>query len=297
MASLGELQDAIARHAGEGFTRTCIPRLALMRRDRIISTSESVYAAWLLVVAQGRVRLMLGPEPLELDAARYAVTSVDLPLGGDIREASPSHPYLGAALGLQPELLASVMHDMGAQLLDRPPSAGMAVGSLGSTLLDPLTRLVQLLDHPRDIAMLAPMIEREILYHLLLGEQAGMLRQLALSDSRLSRINRAINHIRREYAAPMRVELLARRAGMSLSSLHRHFKAVTGMSPLQYQKRLRLQEARRRLSARQDSAASIAYAVGYESASQFSRDYRRLFGVPPSRDAVDFRDRLLGIEA
>lgn len=275
MASLMELQDAIARYSAAGLSPTGIPRVALMRSENVSAASESVHEAWLLVVAQGRVRMTLGAESFELPAERYAVTSVDLPLTGEVCEASPARPFLGVALSLDPAILANVLLDMGEQVHDLPPSVGMAVGPLRDELLDPVTRLVRLLDQPGDIAMLAPLFEREILYRLLLGEQGAMLRQLALSDSRLSRISNAISLIRREYASPMRVEVLARKVGMSLSSLHRHFKAVTGMSPLQYQKRLRLQEARRRLAAQQDSAANIAFAVGYESPSQFSREYKK----------------------
>lgn len=293
MTSLVDLQDAIARHSEAGFTHTGIPRMALMRSDRISGASESVYEAWLLVVAQGCVRMKLGDAPFELPAARYALTSVDLPLSGEVLEASALQPFLGVALSLDPVMVASVLLDMGEQGHDLAPSAGMAVGVLGPELLDPVTRLVRLLNQPSDIAMLAPLFEREILYRLLAGEHGAMLRQLALSDSRLSRISNVISRIRREYVLPIRVDLLARDVGMSLSSLHRHFKAVTGMSPLQYQKRLRLQEARRRLAAQQHSAASIAFAVGYESPSQFSREYRRMFGVPPSRDALELRESAL----
>lgn len=293
MTSLIDLQDAIARHSETGFTHTDIPRMALMRSESISGSSESVYEAWMLVVAQGCVRMQLGEAPFDLPAARYALTSVDLPLTGEVREASATQPFLGVALSLDPVMLASVLLDMGEPVHDLAPPAGMALGVLGPELLDPVTRLVRLLSQPGDIARLAPLFEREILYRLLSGEQGAMLRQLALSDSRLSRISNAISHIRRKYAAHIRVDLLARDVGMSLSSLHRHFKAVTGMSPLQYQKRLRLQEARRRLAARQQSAASIAFAVGYESPSQFSREYRRMFGVPPSHDALELREGIL----
>ncbi|AMJ55323.1 MULTISPECIES: AraC family transcriptional regulator [Stenotrophomonas] len=293
MTSLIDLQHAIARHSVAGFTQTAVPRMALARADSVSGASESVYEAWLLVVAQGRVRMQLGDEPFELSAECYALTSVDLPLTGEVCEASTEQPFLALALNLEPVMLASVLLDMGEQLLDLSPSAGMGLGVLGADLLDPLTRLVRLLNEPVDIGMLAPLFEREILYRLLLGEQGAMLRQLALSDSRLSRISSAISLIRRDCARPLRLEVLAREVGMSLSSLHRHFKAVTGMSPLQYQKRLRLQEARRQLTARQQSTASIAFAVGYESPSQFSREYKRMFGVAPSRDALEIRQSVL----
>ena len=190
-------------------------------------------------------------------------------------------------------MLATVLLEMGEQMRDLQPSGGVVVGDLRDELLDPLARLVGLLSRPADIAVLAPLYEREILYRLLLGGQGALLRRFALSDSRLARIGNTISHIKREYALPMQIEVLSRRAGMSLSTLHRHFKAVTGMSPLQYQKRLRLQEARRRLVVQEDSIASIAFAVGYESPSQFSREYKSLFGVTPSHDANGFRNGVL----
>ena len=293
MTGLSRLQQAIARHSGEGFCATAIPRLALMRSEKPSNASASVFEAWLLVVAQGSVRMLLGTEHCELAAGHYAVTTIDLPLSGRIHQASAACPYLGLALSLQPAMLADVLLQMGEQGRDLRPSAGMASGVLCTQLLDPLTRLLELLEKSHDIAMLAPLIEREVLYRLLCGPQGAMLRQLALADSRLSRISRAIARIRGTYTQPLRVGSLAHEVGMSPSSLHRHFKAVTGISPLQYQKRLRLQEAHRRLANHQDSAARIAFAVGYESASQFSRDYRSMFGIPPARDAARLRHRLL----
>ena len=157
-------------------------------------------------------------------------------------------------------------------------------------LLDPLLRLLRLLDSPRDVPALAPLIEREILYRLLLGPKGGMLRQLAQPNSQLSQISRAIDVIRRQYNDTLRVEELARTAGMSSTSFHRHFRAVTAMSPLQFQKQIRLQEARRMLLAQKADAARVAFDVGYESASQFSREYRRLFGAPPGRDMIRLRN-------
>ena len=200
-------------------------------------------------------------------------------------EASPELHYIAVALALDTATIAAL-------LLDLPPgansdlSAGFAISPLTDDLLDPLLRLVRLLDTPAEIGVLAPMIEREILYRILQGPQGGMLRQIGRSDSRLSQIRRSVDWIRSHYAEPFHVGRLAELAGMSPSSFHRHFRAVTAMSPLQYQKQIRLQEARRRLLARPDGAARVAFAVGYESASQFSREYSRLFGLPPSQDAA-----------
>ena len=166
---------------------------------------------------------------------------------------------------------------------------GMTVSPITLDLLDPVVRLLQLLDRPQDIAMLAPLTEREILYRLLMGEQGAMLRQIALADSHLSQVSRATVWLRRNYAQPFSINTLAQVASMSPSSLHRHFKAVTNLSPLQYQKQIRLQEARARLLSQQGDAATIGLAVGYESPSQFGREYSRLFGVPPARDAARLR--------
>jgi len=168
----------------------------------------------------------------------------------------------------------------------------MAVNPLDDDLLDPLLRLLRLLDRPRDIPVLAPLIEREILYRLLCGPRGEMLRQLALPSSQLSQISRAINLIRERYDKSIRVDQLARTASMSATSFHRHFRAVTAMSPLQFQKRIRLQEARRRLLSQEVDAARVSFDVGYESASQFSREYRRMFGAPPGRDAAQARRAL-----
>lgn len=293
MATVMQLQQVIARHSIAGFTPTPIPGLALIRSDGISAALETFHGIWLLVVAQGHVRLSLGGEAFELPAERYAVTTAHLPVIGEVRQASTAKPFFGVALTLAPAMLATVLLEMGEQVQELPASVGVVVGDLRDELLDPVTRMVELLSHLTDIAGLAPLYEREILYRLLLGGQGAPLRRLALSDSRLSRVGGTINHIHRDYALPMQIESLSRKAGMSPSSLHRHFKTATGMSPLQYQKRLRLQEARRRLVAQQDSIATIAFAVGYESPSQFCREYKRLFGVSPSRDTFDFRDSML----
>jgi len=181
-----------------------------------------------------------------------------------------------------------------------PPVSGghsasktITVTKMEGELLDPVVRLLRLLDHPRHIPVLAPLIEREILYHLLLGPNGGMLRELAVPASQLSQIRRAISLIQTRYNEPLRIEELARHAGMSAPSFHRHFRAITRLSPLQYQKRIRLQAARTKLLAQNSDAASVAFDVGYESPSQFSREYRRLFGAPPSLDTTRVRRALI----
>jgi transcriptional regulator GlxA family with amidase domain len=202
-------------------------------------------------------------------------------------EASPAEPYIAVAMALDLECLTELL----AEMPDQPvaDTAGFAVSAVTAPLLDAWARLIGLLDTPHDIPVLAPMLEREILYRLLQGPQGGIIRQAARADSRLGQIRQAIGWLRRHYDRPVRIETLAEVAGMSMASFHRHFRAATAMSPLQFQKSLRLQEARRLLIANAD-ASRAGYAVGYESASQFRREYARMFGAPPARDAERLRE-------
>ena len=280
-AMMNELRALITRHCQHAYTTTILPRLVLSRSPVTTEAVAAIYYPLLCVVARGRKRIFLGEEVFDYDPATYLITSVDLPVTGQIVEA----PSLGLTLALDPRLLATL-------LLDMPPTVGhqgvakaMEINALGADLLDPILRLVRLLDQPQDIPVLAPLIEREIHYRLLLGSRGAMLRQLARPASQLAQIGRSIHAIRSRYEQPLRIDELAGLAGMSAPSFHRHFRAVTAMSPLQFQKRIRLQEARRRLLSEQTDAARVGFDVGYESASQFSREYRRLFGQPPGRDA------------
>lgn len=289
-AQLAELQAIIGRYSAEGPTETAIPRTWLFRCTAPTVPMPGIHEPAVCVVVQGRKQAMLGANTLVYDAAHYLIVSVDLPILGNVIEATPEKPYLAFRLSLDPRMLAAMLLDMPPMPGDdaRAP-AGLALSPLTAELIDPVLRLVRLLDRPADIAMLAPLAEREILYRLLQGPQRDMLRQIALADSRLSQINRAIGWIKRHYADPFRIETVAEAARMSPSSFHHHFKAVTSMSPLQYQKQIRLQEARRLILAQHKDAASAGFAVGYDSPSQFSREYRRLFGEPPVRDATRLR--------
>ena len=279
---MNELCTLISRHCHRDFTTTALSRLILSRSPVTTEPVAAIYHPLLCVVACGRKRIFLGDEVFDYDPATYLVCSVDLPVTGQVIEA----PSLGLTLTLDPRLLATL-------LLDMPPSAGhpgaskaMEVNALGADLIDPLVRLLRLLDEPEHLPALAPLIEREIHYRLLLGTRGAMLRQLARPASQMSQIGRTIHSIRSRYRQSLRIEDLAHIAGMSAPSFHRHFRAVTSMSPLQFQKRLRLQEARRRLLSEDVDAARVGFDVGYESASQFSREYRRLFGTPPSQDTA-----------
>lgn len=289
---MNELCALLTRHCRRDITPTSIPRLTLSRSASPTPLAPAVYHPLLCVVAQGRKRIFLGGEAFQYDPMNYLIASIDLPVTGQVIEA----PCLGMTLALDPGKLAALLVDLPPAANGRASAKAMAVSPLEPCLLDPLLRLLRLLDEPRDIAVLAPLIEREILYRLLLGPQGPTLRQLALPDSQLSQISRAIDLIRRRYDQPLRVDELARHAGMSAPSFHRHFRAVTRLSPLQFQKHLRLQEARRLLVSNNADAARVGFDVGYESASQFSREYRRLFGAPPGRDASRVRRALVPAE-
>ena len=286
---MNDLCALLTRHCHRDIMPTTVPGLTLSRSATTTALAPAVYHPLLCMVAQGRKRIFLGKEAFQYDPMNYLIATIDLPVTGQVIEA----PCLGVTLTLDPRKLAALLVELPAATHGRNASKAMAVSPLEPTLFDPLVRLLRLLDEPRDIAVLAPLIEREILYRLLLGPHGTMLRQLALPDSQLSQISRAIDLIRRRYDQPLRVDELARHAGMSAPSFHRHFRAVTRLSPLQFQKHLRLQEARRLLVSKSADAARVGFDVGYESASQFSREYRRLFGAPPGRDASRVRRALV----
>ena len=283
---MSELRDLLARHCHREVTPTAIPGLTLSRTDTATCLTPVIYHPLFCVIAQGRKRVFLGDQEFSYDPATYLIASMDLPVTGQVIEA----PCLGCTFTLDPAKLTAVLLEMApAAAVSKAVATALEVNKLEPDLLDPLLRLIRLLDQPQDIPVLAPLIEREILYRLLCGPRAETLRQLARPDSHLSQIGRAIEAIRRRYDQPLRIEELARLTNMSATSFHRHFRAVTAMSPLQFQKQIRLQEARRMLRSQNVDAARVGFDVGYESASQFSREYRRLFGAPPRRDAAQAR--------
>jgi AraC-like DNA-binding protein len=243
------------------------------------------------VVVQGRKQVIVGGETFVYDPSQYLAVSVDLPATSNVIEANPAEPYLCLTLGIDPRELAGLIVEMGRPApRDDHDGRALFVSPLGEHLLDAVLRLVRLLDTPTDLSVLAPLIRREIDYRLLQSEQYGRLAQMAIGEGRLRRVSGAIAWIKEHFAEPLQIDELAGRVHMSPSALHAHFKAATAVSPVQYQKRLRLQEARRRLVAGAPSADSVAYEVGYASASQFSREYARLFGLPPRRDAEQMRE-------
>jgi AraC-like DNA-binding protein len=284
---LDHLRDTAIRHAAGPLTATPIPRLGISVAQAPSGLQAGLYEPMLCLVLQGAKEVTIGDRQLRYDRAGYFVASVELPASGCVVEASPERPYVGVSLRLDREGLAALLPEAPVRP-EEAPGAAFAVSPVTPQLLDPWRRLVALLDTPQDIPVLAPMVEREILYRLLQGPQGGVLRQIAQGGGRLSQVRRAMAWIRSHFDQPLRIEELAGLAGMSPASFHRHFKAATAMSPLQYQKQLRLQQARTLLAAHRD-AAGAAYAVGYESASQFSREYARMFGASPARDALRLR--------
>jgi AraC-like DNA-binding protein len=236
------------------------------------------------IVAEGMKRTILAGQTFDYGPGQYVVISLDLPVTGHVLRAGPDRPFLGMGLTLDPATIAALLLD--APTAARTDAAGIAVSDATDDLLGPVVRLLRLLDRPEDIPVLAAPIEREILWRLVNGPQGATIRQIGLADSHLSQVARAIRRIRTGYAEPLRIEDLAKIAGMSVTSFHRHFRAITAMSPLQFLKQIRLQEARTRLIVDSRDVAAVGYAVGYDSPSQFSREYRRLFGAPPGRDAA-----------
>ena len=291
MADVRELAQLIEQYAGtDGIHATAIPRLILYRASQVEEPMHAIYEPAVCVVAQGRKQAIAGEGVYVYDAEKYLVVSVGVPAVGRILEASPEKPFLCLALGLEPAAIAALMLESDMQRAAREqPGSALAVSTVEAELLDACVRLLRLLGSPRDIPILAPLAEREILYRLLRGGQTTRLSQIACAESRLQDVNRAINWIKRNFRAAFSVDALASEARMSPSALHQYFKTVTGTSPLQFQKHIRLLEARRLMRSHAVDAAVAAHAVGYESPSQFSREYRRLFGAPPIRDIAQLR--------
>jgi AraC-like DNA-binding protein len=285
---LAEIRDLIAAHAHADL-RTPVPGLLVSEVDTA-EPHHSLTEPLLVVMAQGGKRLLLGDQVHEYRAGQYLLVTTDLPVTGHFVGASPRTPALGMGLALRPAAIAPLLLETPPGRWSRAaPASPLATGDAGAELLDAAVRLLRLLDHPADVPVLAPLIEREILWRLLTGPHGGLVRQAGLADSGLSHVSRAIRWIRGHYAEPMRVEELARLTGLSASAFHRHFRAVTAMSPLQFQKRIRLQEARSLLVAGAGDIAGVGHLVGYDSPSQFNREYRRLFGAPPGQDTARLR--------
>ncbi len=283
--TLDQIRDIVDRHAACPRQPTALPRVALYKDEAAPQPVSGVYLPVMALILRGAKEIAIGDRRLRYDPASYFIATVELPASGCVRLNQPDESYLAVSLDLDSDRLAPLLPE--ATQLPQAGEAAFAVNPVTPELLDAWLRLLRLLDTPQDIAVLAPLCEQEILYRLLQGPQGAMLRQITRADSRLSQVRRAIALIRARYDQPMRIEALAEHAGISPASLHRHFKSATAMSPLRYQKALRLQEARRLIASGREIAAA-AYAVGYESASQFSREYARMFSAPPSRDVGRF---------
>ncbi|MEE5150572.1 AraC family transcriptional regulator [Pseudomonas alliivorans] len=291
MGSLEKLIDIIRRHARtDGLHTTPVAGVSLVRSGAPTVPMPVVYEPTLCLIVQGRKQVAAGTLSYVYDASTYLVASVDMPVMGSVIEASEALPYLCLVLDLDMTILSelALRHPAISEPSDLP-TAGIELNATTPELLDAAARLAGLLDAPHDIEALAPLIIREMLYRLLSESGNGIVRQLARADSRLRQIAKAIAWMREHYRQGCRIDEIAELAGMSRSTFHAHFKAVTSMSPLEFRSQLRLQEARRLMVAEAVDAAGAAYQVGYESPSQFSRDYVRLFGLPPARDASRLR--------
>lgn len=284
--------DIALRHAAPGVTTTSIPRLEISVGQATTGKAPCLYRSMICFILQGSKHVAINDELLDYDPAQYLISALDLPLIGQILDADGGQPYVAVSLVLDPAMLADVAATMSPVRDNDPQGIGIALNPMTAPLRDTLLRLLALLDTPADIPILAPLIERELLYRLLQGPQGRLLRQIAQPDGALGRIRRAVGWIRDNHRTRLRIKALCDVSGMSRASLHRHFAAMTGLSPLQYQKQLRLQEARQLLLAGEHGASDVAFAVGYESASQFSREYLRQFGAPPARDVRRIREAI-----
>ena len=285
------LRKSIARWTDKGDQlATAIPGLSLFRRDAPTEPMSYMYEPCICLVAQGVKRVLLGDDTYVLDGHHFLITAVDLPTIVQVIKASREKPYLGLILKLDQREISELMSDSHLP----PPRAqessrGMATSEVTLPLLTAFQRLIDLLDEPNDIPILAPIIQREIFYRLLVGDQGGRLRQMASARSHSHQIAQAIEWLKSHYTQPLRIDDLAARVHMSTSVFHHHFRRLTAMSPLQFQKWLRLNEARRLMLTEHFNAATAAFRVGYESPSQFSREYRRFFDEPPLRDITTLR--------
>lgn len=284
------VQHAMRRAIDGTAVFTDVPGLALFRKDAPTEPTNCMYEPSVALILQGAKRVMLGDESYDYRADQFLITSLDLPALGQVVEATHEQPCLGVILKLDTRSVAEIVLDSSlVQQHTRQGGRGMDVGRADRALLEAFHRLLELLDAPDDIPVMSPLIQREIVYRLLMSDQGTRLRHIASAGSQGHRVARAIDWLKSHYAEPLRVEDLAAHVQMSVSTFHHHFRTLTTMSPLQFQKWLRLNEARRLMLVEGRDASTAAARVGYESPSQFSREYKRLFGVPPRRDMESLR--------
>lgn len=286
-----QLQElrSLASSAENRRTETGIPRVAMVQGEIPEHRLSAVYEPMINLILTGSKTMTVGERTLAYDPATYFVMSVDLPAVGSVHPSATGEPYLAVSLTLHPPTVAALISDLPVQVCSKLFGSGFSVAPVSEEFLDAWVRMLRLMDRPDEVAVLAPAYEREILFRVLQGPLGWMLRDIAAPDAALSRIGVAIQWIRQNFAKPLRVEALAEMAALSVSAFHRHFKAVTALSPIQYQKQVRLLHARTLLMAGEGSATSVAFCVGYESPNQFSREYARQFGLPPSKDVVRLR--------
>jgi len=290
------LGKSIARWTGKAEQlETAIPGLGLFRREAPTQPMGGMYEPSVCLITQGAKRVLLGDDSYVYDARHFLLSSLHLPTVAQIIEASPEQPCLGLRLKLDQREISQLMVDSNLPApRAQQSSRGMATGEVTLPLLNAFQRLIDLLAEENDIPILAPIIQREIIYRLLVGDQGARLRQMATAGSQSNQIARAIDWLKGNFTLPLRIEELAAQARMSSSTFHHHFRSMTALSPLQYQKQLRLNEARRLMLAEHLDAATAAFQVGYESPSQFSREYNRFFGAPPLRDITSLRQLATG---
>ena len=290
-ANRDELVERIARAIREDGRVEPLKGLHLHRSSSPTESVHGVSDLAFCVIAQGSKEILLGDHRYRYDPAHYLLTTVELPIVSQVIEASQERPYLSLRLELDPALVGSVLVEVGHfSPRSHADVRAINVSALDASLLDAVVRLVRLLDSPTEARFLAPLITREIVYRLLMGEQGDRLRHIAVLGGHTYHIAKAIERLRKDFDQPLRIDDIARELGMSVSGFHHHFKAVTAMSPLQFQKQMRLQEARRLMLGEGLDAASAGYRVGYNDASHFNREYKKLFGVPPVHDVERLRE-------
>lgn len=285
------LATRIAKWTGnETYATTALPGLTFHRWPHPTAPASYILSPNICLIGQGAKRVCLGDKSYQYDAQHFLLSALDLPVIAQITEASNEQPYLGLTLNVDLKILSQLMVDAS---LPAPKNlatpTGLSVSPLNDHLANAVVRLLDLLDHPEDIPVLAPLIQKEICYRLLMGDQGPRLRQMVTAGSQSQDISRAINWLRQHFDQPVQINDLADLVSMSRSTFHEHFRALTTMTPLQFQKRLRLNEARRLMLMEDQDAANAAFNVGYESPSQFNREYKRMFGAPPLRDINQLR--------
>ncbi|HRH44318.1 MAG TPA: AraC family transcriptional regulator [Pyrinomonadaceae bacterium] len=288
-----ELVERMALALPADGTIEVFPGLILGRSSHQTERLHSVFTPAFCVIAQGGKQVLLGEEVFRYDSGHYLISTVDLPIVSHVAEASIEKPYLTFRLNLDASLVASVMMESGLETKKSDASIkAMDVSPIDSNLLDAVVRLARLLETPDEGKIMAPLIIKEIVYRLLKGEQGARLSHLLPTGGDTRRISKAVEQLRNNIAQPLKIENIARDLGMSISGFHHHFKSVTAMSPLQFQKQIRLQEARRLMLGEDLDVASAGFRVGYEDPAYFSRDYKKLFGAPPQRDIAKLRSNL-----